>query len=85
VVLWNVDPKDYSRPSADVVREWFRNRPFSDGDVVLFHDNHPHAMEVLPELVASARSQGISFVTIYDWLSRPKSRPEPGGTFQAVE
>lgn len=68
VVLWNVDPKDYSKPNADAVREWFRGTSLSAGDLVLFHDNHPHAAEVLPELIAAARGRGLAFTTIGKWV-----------------
>lgn len=66
-VLWNVDPKDYNKKSADAVRDCFRGRAFQSGDLVLFHDIHPHAIEVLPELVASVRSRGLGFTTAEAW------------------
>jgi peptidoglycan/xylan/chitin deacetylase (PgdA/CDA1 family) len=68
VVLWNADPKDYARASDAEVREWFRDHPLRAGDVVLMHDNHPHAARVVPDLVEAARRGGLRFVTIPEWL-----------------
>jgi hypothetical protein len=68
-VLWNVDPKDYRSRTADEVWEWFATRAFRGGDVVLFHDTHPHAAGVLPGLVAAARERAIAFTTIPAWTT----------------
>lgn len=66
-VLWNVDPKDYKTASADELREWFRARELTGGDLVLFHDTHPTALQILPELVASARARGLRFTPVESW------------------
>jgi peptidoglycan/xylan/chitin deacetylase (PgdA/CDA1 family) len=68
VVLWDTDPKDYARGSAAEVREWLRQHPLRGGNVVLLHDNHPYAAEVLPDLVEAARRSGLRFTTIPEWL-----------------
>jgi teichuronic acid biosynthesis glycosyltransferase TuaC len=67
VVLWNVDPKDYACRSADQLRAWFRARPLKAGDLVLMHDRLPYAAEVLPDLIAGARRQSLSFATVAEW------------------
>jgi peptidoglycan/xylan/chitin deacetylase (PgdA/CDA1 family) len=63
VVLWNVDPTDFRCGSEDELRLWFEARPPQGGDIVLLHDNVPHAAGVLPELIRSARSRGLTFAT----------------------
>jgi len=68
-VLWNVDPKDFNKQRSDEVRLYFDTRPFRSGDLVLFHDNHPHAIAVLPDLIASARDRGLEFVTVDTWTA----------------
>jgi peptidoglycan/xylan/chitin deacetylase (PgdA/CDA1 family) len=70
VVLWNVDPKDYACRSADEVAAWFTSHPLTGGDLVLLHDNHPHAAAVLPGLIADVRRRGLRFVTVSEWLKR---------------
>src|SRR5262249_21193654 len=68
VVLWNVDPKDYARSDPEEVWQWFQGRPLQGGDLVLMHDNCPHATEILPDLVAAGRARGLSFETIDKWV-----------------
>jgi peptidoglycan-N-acetylglucosamine deacetylase len=68
IVLWDADPKDYSRRFSGEVWEWFRGHPLRGGNVVLLHDNHPHAAAVLPDLVKAARQSGLRFTTIQEWL-----------------
>jgi peptidoglycan/xylan/chitin deacetylase (PgdA/CDA1 family) len=67
VVLWNVDPKDYARQFPDEILTWFRKRPLRGGDLVLMHDRLPHAVAVLPSLIANAREQGLTFSTPDQW------------------
>jgi peptidoglycan/xylan/chitin deacetylase (PgdA/CDA1 family) len=67
-VLWNVDPKDYACKCSEDVRAWFAGRPMSAGDVVLMHDNHPHAASIMPDLISSVREQGLKFVPLSDWV-----------------
>jgi peptidoglycan/xylan/chitin deacetylase (PgdA/CDA1 family)/glycosyltransferase involved in cell wall biosynthesis len=60
VVLWNVDPKDYAATSAEGLRTWFRRRPLQAGDVVLLHDSHPHAVQVIPEVIDNCRARQLT-------------------------
>jgi peptidoglycan/xylan/chitin deacetylase (PgdA/CDA1 family) len=69
VVLWNRDPKDFARASADELRAWVRGRPMSGGDVVLLHDTVSHTADVLPELISSVRQAGLAFATVDELLS----------------
>jgi peptidoglycan/xylan/chitin deacetylase (PgdA/CDA1 family) len=66
-VLWNLDPKDYNKPSADPIRDWFRGRTIVGGDLILLHDTHPHALAVLPEVIDAARGRGLRFTTVSEW------------------
>jgi teichuronic acid biosynthesis glycosyltransferase TuaC len=67
VVLWSVDPKDYLCRDAGQVRDWFSNRPLRGGDIVLFHDRIPHAIDVLPSLIEEARARGLGFTIPGHW------------------
>jgi peptidoglycan/xylan/chitin deacetylase (PgdA/CDA1 family) len=78
LVMWNVDPKDYLRHNPDELRTWFRHNPLRGGDVVLLHDNVPHALGVLSELVGTVRASGLGFVRLPDWTGR-LTRPRPIG------
>ena len=68
-VLWNVDPKDYAKKTPGEVRDWFGARPLRAGDLVLLHDIHPHAAEVLPDLIAATRGRGLRFTTVAEWTT----------------
>jgi peptidoglycan/xylan/chitin deacetylase (PgdA/CDA1 family) len=68
VVLWNVDPRDFAAANSDMVRDWFQDRVLQPGDILLFHDTHPHALTVLPELVNMAKKQGFTFTTVNSWM-----------------
>jgi peptidoglycan/xylan/chitin deacetylase (PgdA/CDA1 family) len=78
IVLWNVDPKDYACSSADALRSNVAEHTFRAGDIVLLHDNHPFAGEVLPELVSRVRSAHLDFATIDGWAGTQRAaRPTP--------
>jgi peptidoglycan/xylan/chitin deacetylase (PgdA/CDA1 family) len=68
VILWNRDPKDFAAGSSDAVRRWFDTCALGSGDVILMHDNWPHAAEVLPDLAARARQAGLRFITPLAWI-----------------
>jgi peptidoglycan/xylan/chitin deacetylase (PgdA/CDA1 family) len=70
IVLWSADPKDYARQSADEVAEYIRSNPLRGGDIVLMHDNLPHAAAVLPILLASAAKDGFRFTTVSAGIAR---------------
>jgi len=67
VVLWNRDPKDYSRTSEQEVVAWFRANPVQSGDVVLLHDAHRHSLTAVAEVIAAARQQGNDFCLVRNW------------------
>jgi peptidoglycan/xylan/chitin deacetylase (PgdA/CDA1 family) len=69
VVLWNVDPKDFVGPTADAVWDRLRATPPRGGDVVLLHDNHPHAARLVPDLAPVVRDRGLTFTTVIPWVS----------------
>ena len=68
VVLWNVDPKDYTRSNSQAVAAWFAAQPLRGGDLVLLHDTVPHAIDLVPILADQARASGLTFATVADWL-----------------
>jgi peptidoglycan/xylan/chitin deacetylase (PgdA/CDA1 family) len=67
VVLWNRDPKDYACRSADELSRTLEVEPLRGGDMLLLHDDRPHAAAVLPELIERTRSDGLRFGTPFDW------------------
>jgi peptidoglycan/xylan/chitin deacetylase (PgdA/CDA1 family) len=64
IVLWNVDPKDYSRPSSDEIVDWFTAHPLRGGDLILLHDSCAQTVAALPAIAAGARRSGLAFGTL---------------------
>jgi len=69
VVLWNVDSRDYATTGPDPIRDAFADRPWLAGDILLFHDNRPHCLAVLPDLIQETRARGLKFTTPDTWIS----------------
>lgn len=65
IALWNVDPKDFAMTEHSAMRRWLRGYRPQSGDVVLLHDNHPHAAAAVEQLV---ETPALRFVTLSDWL-----------------
>lgn len=76
VVLWNVDPRDFAAKSPDEIPHWCAEYQPAAGDVLLFHDNHPHATQGMWQLSERVRARGLEFVRLTDWLRTcPDFRP----------
>jgi peptidoglycan/xylan/chitin deacetylase (PgdA/CDA1 family) len=67
IVLWNVDPRDFSQPSPAHLADWFTTRPLKGGDLILLHDWFPHAVDALPAIAEGARHSGLQFATLAQW------------------
>jgi peptidoglycan/xylan/chitin deacetylase (PgdA/CDA1 family) len=60
IVLWNQDAKDYRMPEAsDEIVDWCRSYQPASGDIVLMHDNHPHAITAV-EFLNNERSDVLN-------------------------
>jgi len=68
VVLWSADPRDYALADAAPLRAWATDTAPRGGEIVLLHDNHPHAAAALPAM-AAWRASGCRFVTLDAWPS----------------
>jgi peptidoglycan/xylan/chitin deacetylase (PgdA/CDA1 family) len=66
VVLWSADPRDYALAEAAPLAAWAAGASPRGGEIVLLHDNHPHAATALPAL-AAWRTAGCRFVTLDAW------------------
>ena len=74
VVLWNADPRDFAMTSPNDVARWCQNYVPQNGDVLLFHDNHPHAVRAVPLVGESAARQNLTFRRISDWISASRKQ-----------
>lgn len=68
VVLWSVDPRDYRmRDAAEVERFCARYEP-QQGDIILMHDHHPAAVELLATWGRRGLFERWSSVSVESWL-----------------
>jgi chitin deacetylase len=70
LIMWSSDSVDYSHPTVPkLINNVFRQA--KPGGIVLMHDgggNRSRTVQALPEIIASFRKQGYSFVTIPELL-----------------
>jgi peptidoglycan-N-acetylglucosamine deacetylase len=62
VVLWDVDTRDWSGPTAAVVAQ--RALAGRAGSIILMHASLPNTPAALPTIIAGYRARGFGFVTI---------------------
>ena len=73
IILWNVDPRDYSLEPGETLDIWCRNYCPTAGDILLFHDIHPYCLNAVEQLAARKEfKRDWRFQTLDDWL---KPRP----------
>ncbi|MGI9952244.1 polysaccharide deacetylase family protein [Moorellaceae bacterium AZ2] len=68
MVTWNVDPRDWSRPPAEVIVQLVMSH-VSDGSIILLHESLPGTLAALPVLIHKLRNQGYELVTISDLIA----------------
>ena len=70
VALWNVDPRDYRMNDAGEVAVWKSRYEPTDGDVLLFHDNHPWAIVAVELMLNRGVFARYRAVTISELIRR---------------
>jgi peptidoglycan-N-acetylglucosamine deacetylase len=68
VALWNIDPRDYRMTSSSEARAWVRRYQPAAGDVVLLHDRHPWAIDILNECGEQGLLDAFATCRLDDWL-----------------
>jgi peptidoglycan-N-acetylglucosamine deacetylase len=66
VVLWNVDPRDWSRPGTSTIVARVLSAT-TDGSIILLHDgggNRSQTLAALPAIIGTLQERGFRFVTI---------------------
>lgn len=67
IVLWNIDPKDFAMRDPSDMPRWCDSFSPRSGDIVLLHDNHPHAAFCVQHL-SQAPAKAVS-VSVSNWLT----------------
>lgn len=67
VVIWSVDPRDWSRPGINVIHRRILSQT-AGGDIVLCHDLHRQTAQAAPYIIPSLIDRGFELVTLSDLL-----------------
>ena len=77
VIMWSVDPLDWQRPGAEVVRQRLVDGA-KPGGILLAHDIHPGTIEAMPGTIRDLKAKGFGFATVSQLLAlqdAPAPRP----------
>lgn len=67
VVIWSIDPKDWSRPGINIIYGRILSQA-SGGDIILCHDLHHQTGDAAPYVIASLVDRGFELVTLSELL-----------------
>ena len=83
VIMWSVDPLDWRRPGAQVVRQRLVDGA-APGGILLAHDIHPGTIEAMPGTIRDLKARGYGFATVSQLLAlQEHSRPRPAAAAPA--
>ena len=72
-VLWDVDSRDWQVKNKDkILKNVLPN--VKSGSIILMHDNHSYALNVLEDMIKSLKNKGYKFVTVSELLELKKLR-----------
>lgn len=86
VIMWSVDPLDWRRPGAEVVRQRLVEGA-KPGGILLAHDIHPGTIEAMPGTIRDLKAKGFGFATVSQLLAlqdAPAPRSTPAVQEQAA-
>ena len=68
IILWSVDPLDWKKPGAKIIRQRLVSRA-APGAILLAHDIHLGTIQAIPGVIQDLKSKGYQFVTVSQLLS----------------
>ena len=84
-IIWDVDPFDWRRPGAAVIRDRIVGQT-QPGSIILVHDIHPGSVEAMPDTFDRLTAKGFKFATVSELLAmakpgvRPTAPPKPAAS-----
>jgi polysaccharide deacetylase family sporulation protein PdaB len=69
-IQWDVDSLDWK---SGITQGEIRNRitkRIAPGSIILFHNDTPHTAKLLPEIIASLKQEGYSFIPVSELIIR---------------
>lgn len=83
VIMWSVDPLDWRRPGAEVVRQRLVDGA-TPGGILLAHDIHPGTIEAMPGTISDLKAKGYGFATVSQLLALQEPyRPRPAAAAES--
>ncbi|MBU1106256.1 MAG: polysaccharide deacetylase family protein [Candidatus Riflebacteria bacterium] len=67
-IMWDSDSRDWENKNPDRILSRVM-RSVSPGSIVLFHDIHPGAAQMLPTLIKAFKANGYRFITISELIA----------------
>jgi peptidoglycan-N-acetylglucosamine deacetylase len=74
LTLWSVDGMDHCRWDTPRLMEHLRQAAPCTGDILLYHDDTPNTVDVLPQVLEYFRDRGLACLTLEELL-RPAHQP----------
>jgi len=84
VALWNIDPRDYRMSDTGEAAVWASRYQPGDGDVLLFHDNHPWAIAAIERMNNRGVFNEYQSVTISELIQQEMPEMRPVTSVQAT-
>lgn len=83
VILWSVDPEDWSDRDSDRQVCHITER-VKDGDIILLHDIYPSSVETALRTVDELLAEGFFFVTVEELFQLRGITPEKGQVYRSL-
>jgi peptidoglycan/xylan/chitin deacetylase (PgdA/CDA1 family) len=74
VVLWSVDSRDWARNGEEAIWQVLQRTPMRPGDIVLFHDDYPETVAVLPRVLENLRRSSVPCGSLGDLVPDSAAR-----------
>ena len=83
VILWSVDPEDWSDTDTRRQSEHILSR-VKDGDIILLHDVYPSSVDTALTVADALLERGFSLVTVEQLFAVRGRRAQPGEVYHSV-
>ena len=69
---WSYDSEDFRKEPIEAIVDRFKTTPPTNGEIILFHDDHVRCKEVLASLIPAWKEQGFGFESMAKFVRRGK-------------
>lgn len=61
VVMWSYDPEDSFISNPKQLLDSLKSKALTDGDIILFHDDYDHSLQILESIISHWQALGYRF------------------------